>query len=295
MVSSEKTIKIYANCLKKMNDLNIKYDYIHTCDINDVKNIINDIKNIKNTKGESISNAFIKHYISAIIWYYNEKNINIDKTLFLQELSRIRKNTNDKYHDNKLSAKEKKVYLEWNEIIEVYKKLYEKRTDNFTASKKCITISLYVLFPPRRALDYSKMVVKNNTDNLSDDENYYIINPPLFIFNIFKEKDTCDKIFDVPVNLCILLNEYIEKYNLYDKKLLDISENELSSKIIKIMEANTGKKASINTFRHSYISYMQHEGHIKSTKQKKELASKMGHSYRTQQDIYVKNLSDDYN
>ena len=50
----------------------------------------------------------------------------------------------------------------------------------------------------------------------------------------------------------------------------------------------TGKKVSVNTMRHSYISHMQKMGFLSTTKDKKILAETMGQSHHTQQDIYVK-------
>lgn len=283
---SEKTVVGYMNCLKKIDMLNIEYKNGENID-----KIIECIKEIKSKDGKTISNNNVKLYLSAIMWYYKQNKIyNDDMKKISGMICDISKINNDIYDENVLSKKEKEVYIEWEEIVKVYNKLYEIRKNNFTSFKNCVTIALYVLFPPRRLMDYSLMVVKDNSDELKEDENYYIMNSSIFIFNIFKTKKTCEKIFEVSDELVKILNEYIEMYKLVGKKLLNIGEKELSEKIKRIMKKETGKSASVNTMRHSYITYMENNGLIKTTKLKKELASKMGHSHYTQQDIYVKNL-----
>lgn len=285
---SDKTIFNYQFSLKKISDHGI--DYNNVTDLSDLKNKIQNIN--------AISDNNLMLYYSALLWHFKQNNLFNDQQtkIFSDEIKFLKNKIKLKYHDNKLSFKEKQVYLEWNDIQNAFHLLYQNRLKNFTSMKNCICIALYVLFPPRRLVDYSKMIVKSNTDDINHHDNFYIINPPLFIFNQFKTKNKCDKIFDVPANLQLLLNEYIYKFNIIDKNLLDINENALSSKIKKIMFDLTGKKASINTFRHSYISYMQNNGFINSTKLKKELAAKMGHNFHTQQEIYVKFFSDsDYN
>jgi hypothetical protein len=285
MEKSESTIKKYKMCLRKMDKQNIEYEKSEN-----IEEIIKKIKNIKNIKSERVCDNSVNIYLSSLLWFYSEKNIGdteCEKKI-REEIKKIKEKREESYSKNELSKKEKDVYLEWEEIIKCYNLLYNERNKNMMSMKKCVTIGLYVLFPPRRVMDYSKMIVKENSEDLSDNENYYVMNPPLFIFNIFKTKNTCEKIFDVPEELKKLLNEYIKKYDLIGKSLLDISDNELSIKIKKIMKNLSGKNASVNTFRHSYISYMQKNGKINTTKQKKILASMMGHNHRTQQEIYVK-------
>lgn len=281
---SQKTITIYENYLKKLDECGINYK-----NVDDESELVDKIKNIEGKDGKKIKDSSIKGYLSSILWYYknNKSNTNIfDK--FRLEINKIKQKKIEDYDENKLNEKEKEVYLEWDQIVEVYKVLYENRSKNFTAFRDCVTIGLYVLFPPRRLLDYSEMIVKKESNNLIETENYYIIKYQMLIFNNFKTKDTCEKIFDAPDELRNLLDEYIDKYGLVDKKLLGFSSNDLSEKIKNIMKKYTQKPSSVNVFRHSYISYMQKNGFINSTKQKKDLASKMGHSHHTQQEIYAK-------
>ncbi len=284
-----KTTTAYKLYLSKMEKYNIDYK-----NIIDGVSLIKKICEIDSQKGGKLDRGGVKMYLSAILWYNKTNNINNDEMIHLKnEIKNITNEYIEKYDENKLSENERDVYLEWNDIEKVYNKLYEDRKKNYKSFRDCIIIGLYVLFPPRRIMDYSKMVVKKYSEELNDEENYYIMDYKMFIFNSFKEKDTCEKIFYISDEMSLLLNEYIDSFDLYDKKLLNMKEKELSEKVKRIMKKYTNKCASVNTFRHSYISYMEKNGFLKTTKLKKELASKMGHSHRTQQDIYRKNQPDD--
>ena len=176
----ENTTKMYEKCLLKMLSLNIDYKIIDNID-----NMTKSIENIKSNNGKNIGIGRVKTYLSAVLWFHTVKNNSDDKNSIQNLSNKILFLTNkcdDEYHKNKLSEKEKKVYLEWDDIVKVYNDLYSKRLNSFLSFKKCVSIALYVLFPPRRIADYSSMIIKKNTDNIDDDHNYYIIYPPFIYF-----------------------------------------------------------------------------------------------------------------
>jgi hypothetical protein len=281
---SEKTIDTYNICLKKLNMLDIDYKSF------DDPNILHtQISNISSRKGGKLSNSAVKTYLCAILWYHTQHNTlnhNIHKLKNI--ISTIKQEYVNIYDQNILSEREKDVFLEWEQIVDVYKLLYTDRLKNFKSFTNCVIIGLYVLFPPRRLRDYTNMFITHNSDNLDDTYNYFIIDSKQFLFNDFKTKKTCEHLFDIPKSLFDLLNEYINTYKLHNHSLLNTDENKLSAKIKRIMFKYTNKNASVNTFRHSYITYCNQNGLINSTQLKKILASKMGHSHITQQDIYAK-------
>jgi hypothetical protein len=94
----------------------------------------------------------------------------------------------------------------------------------------------------------------------------------------------------VPEKLSELLDEYIKKYNLIDKKLIGMRNNDFSEKIKNIFLQETNKGATVNTIRHSYINYMSENKKIETTEEKKILSSMMAHSHITQQDVYKKKI-----
>jgi hypothetical protein len=282
------TKKLYVGCLNKLEKYNIDYKNINS-DL-DVDALIEKIKNIKTEKGGLLSDPSRRSIFAAVLWYCKENGTDEKyKKKISCEIDIINKKRKEIYDLNELNDKEKNNFLEWTEIENVYKKLYSERGKNFTSFKRCVVIALYVLHPPRRIRDYNRLVVKENLEDLDDDKNYYVMNPPYFIFNNFKTKKRCEKIFDVPDELVELLNGYVKKYDLVDKELIGVTEEDMSSKIKNIFIKTTGKGANANILRHSYISYLEKTGKIKNTKERKELASRMGHDIRTQQEIYLKN------
>jgi hypothetical protein len=283
---SQGTIKLYERSLKKLTDLNIDYK-----NADNMQNCIDDISNIK-FNDKKIGTSCQKVYLSAILWYYKSNNVENDNTGIISKYIKdiIKKNT-EKYDKNELNEKEIGVFVEWDKIEDVCEKLRENREKSASQFKKYITIALYVYFPPRRLEDYSEMIVLNSQKDIIDDNNnYYLMNPPTFIFNKYKTKEKYGtQKFSVPNKLNIMLSEYVEKYKLMNKKLLGNNKKDLSDKIKRIFFASIQKNISVNTMRHSYISYQQEKGLLKSTENKKTLAKQMGHSHYIQQDIYVKN------
>lgn len=282
---SHTTIKNYTSCLLNLDKSGINYK-----DIDDIDTIIEKISNIK-IKNKNINHGSLKVYLSAVMWYYKSNNIvnqNLEK--ISKKITELVKKCVDIYDNNELNEKEKEVFVAWTDVKKACDILFEKRNKSGTQYKKFLTLALYVYFPPRRLEDYSEMIIVDNFDFANDiKSNYYVITPPTFIFNRYKNtKAYGTQKFAVPDNLVVVLNDYIEKYGEVGKKLLGNCKKDLSDKIIKIMFNLTGKRASINTLRHSYISYMQENEFLKTTKDKKILAEKMGHSHHMQQDVYVK-------
>jgi hypothetical protein len=279
---SSATKKLYRECLNRLEKNNIKYK-----NINDGKDLIKELYLIN--KDNSIS--YTRLYLTSILWYHRMNGTINDKTKILtEEIFSINKKISYEYDLNELSENEYEKYLEWDEIVDVFDKLYNKRNTSKVQFKKCLTIGLYVLFPPRRVKDYSGMIIlESENDMVKKDCNYYIISNKKFFFGDYKMSGTYGvQQFDVPENLSNLLEEYINKFNLTGKKLLDQSACDLSEKIKRIFTGQTGKGATVNTMRHSYISYMSSTNQLNNTLKKKELALKMGHSHIIQQDIYFK-------
>lgn len=285
---SEKTINMYNASLKRLSEHNINYD-----DIDNMQSIIKKIEELITSKNDYISGSTVNLYLKAILWYHKQSG-NKDKNLALisKKISEVNDNQTNNYDKNELNEREKSVYIGWETVEKVCDELKEKRNKSTTQFKKFITIALYVYFPPRRLEDYSKMhIVENIKDACDMKYNYYITLSRIFIFNKYKnaKSDGIQK-FKVPDNLADVLDEYINNNNLVGKELLGNNERDLCDKIKRILFTTTGKKATVNTLRHSYISYMQQNGFLKTTRERKILAEKMGHSHHIQQDIYVKNI-----
>lgn len=284
---SEKTIKVYTDCLKRLDKHEINYK--------NPKSILNLVTEIQKIKGKSnsdnLSASALRTYLSSIVWFYKQANMNEELIHLLNKRIRsINSIKTKEYDENKLNDKELKSFIPWPQVLEVYDTLYASRYNSQLQFKKCITIALYVLFPPRRLADYSHMICVANDENLDDTKNYYVMQPKgKFIFNEYKTKQKYgSQKFIISVKLNKLLTEYVTKYDLINKELIGISEIDLTKKIKRTFKKFTDQNVTVNTLRHSFISYLVSQNKLQITKQRKNLSIKMAHSHVIQQDIYYK-------
>lgn len=280
---SKSTINIYTQNIQRLEQYNINFK-----NITNVDHFVDSLRNIKN-----ITDSGIRTYLCAVLWYLKQHNVQHDAIQPIsQKISSISQSYTEKYDKNILSDKEKSSYLDWQQILNVFDTLYSKRLHSQTAFKKCISLAFYVLFPPRRILDYSNMIAVQNLSNTNDAQNFFVIDQQLFIFSNYKNSKVYgQQTFNVPHKLYSLLLDYTTKYNLLNKPLIGSSESQLSNKIIHIFLSHTNTPASVNTLRHSFINFMSQSKLLESTEQRKLLALQMGHSHHIQQDLYRKSIS----
>lgn len=139
--------------------------------------------------------------------------------------------------------------------------------------------------PPRRALDYSNMKIKNydeTTDNVYDGHR--------FIFNQYKTmKSYGTQIIDLPTNLCKILNTIIcithiffpeTEYLFLTPEGKQYSENTVKTALEDVFGV------TLNQIRHSYLTAHCAE-YSKETKKVQDMLTKMGTSDR-QLTTYVK-------
>ena len=280
------TSNTYINCLKRLDSINI--DYSINCDENQLIDQMINLKNFKN--GKNISSKTTRLYLSAILWHH--KDTNIIFTNIHNYISKINKTDKEIYANNSLNDKELEKFIAWEDILSVYQKLILNKHKSQMHFKKCITIALYTMFPPRRLKDYASMIVIKNSicdDNIN---NFFVIDEFKFIFNNYKTYKTYGKQqFEISNELLHILNEYIDTYKLINKKLLGHTENDLSEKIKNIFIHFCNKSVTVNTLRHVYISHLFNNGELSWTKQQTDIANKMAHSKNMQQDVYKKKIS----
>ena len=128
-------------------------------------------------------------------------------------------------------------------------------------------LSLYILIPPRRILDYTAMLIlsnKDNINNLNKDYNYIDINNKQFIFNNYKTKSTYNSvIIDIPDNLMNVINLYLKYHNnkkLINKKTIFFLVNYYGENIsqinfiTKMLNKIFNKKISVSMLRNIYLT-----------------------------------------
>ena len=265
------TKKEYEYKLKRLEEEEIKLD-------TSIEEIVEGIRKL--VKSEST----VKVYLSAILWKE-------EKEAKRQKIREIIKKINEKIKEelkkNKMTERQKKEYIKWEKIDELHKEM-GKNINKKIDHRNYVTLSLYVLIPPRRMRDYSRMYIKENTENLEEGKNYYIYGSGKFILKEYKlSNKKGEKIFCIPSSLEEILVKYIKKYKKMGEKLLDVSDRGLIYRLKNILGTNLGKGVSVDILRHSYIIH-QYKNTEFTIKDREELAEKMGHSKAMQEQYYKK-------
>ena len=282
------TINEYKKQLEKLGTYNIDYKII-----TDIEPLITKIKNITKKDGNIISISTQKLYFLSIHWYIKNNTQNKEYLLsLLNEVEKINKIQTAQIDEHTLINNQKQNYMEWDDVLSVYNKLKLTYLTSFNSHKTFVLLSCYVLLCPRRLKDYALMYVKDNDNDLNVTLNYYIRNKSVFIFNNYKTSNTYkSQQIDVVPELALLLNEFIDKYDISGSLFIDdISVNEkakckaINGRLTRVFMKHSGKNISVNILRHSYISHMKNTGKILGKENR--IAREMSHSSSTQNDYY---------
>lgn len=167
----------------------------------------------------------------------------------------------------------------WEELRTEAEHLYKKKqltSNDLQHIQKFIILSLFggIFIPPRRNLDYSEMKIKG-VDKKTD--NY--IDKNTFVFNRYKtdrfhgqQKET------IPPPLLAILKKWL-KVNPNDYLLFDADKGDKLNSVQVTQRINRifGKKISVNSFRHTYLTEKYGDTIKKNEEIKKDMES-MGSS-----------------
>ncbi len=282
---SKSTETNYKRQLKYLDDKGIDYK-----NILDGEHYIQIIKNINvNKKEDKISDATVKLYIVATLWYHKENRDNIEIKKLENEMNNINKKLKEEVLENKLIRTQKENYVDWTEIVRVYEKVKQdyKRTKN--QHKNYVLLSCYILLAPRRLKDYAEMYVVSDENNIDENNNYYVKNNGYFIFNNYKTKKVYkQQKIELTSEHKKILDEYITSNNIHGS-LFSGTEHMIQSKLVRLFMKYLKKQISVNILRHSYISWLNDTGKLNVVTRKK-IAYIMAHTIEMQ-DEYYKNIT----
>lgn len=194
---------------------------------------------------------------------------------------------NEHYKQQKKSSKETENWVEWGDVVSLYNS--KLRQANLIFKKKLIQeadleilnefviLSCYVLFPPRRLMDYAEMQIRNfdiKTDNC--------ISAKTMTFNNYKTKKSFGtQTFQTPGELAGVLKKWStvnpSDYLIYNKKNKPTTPSSLTKQLNSIFG---GKNISVDMIRHSYLTNF-YSGTMPTLVEMEELSKKMAHSVQT--------------
>lgn len=279
MISKE-TEEVYLKTLEYIEKSGINYK-----DITNISEYISCLKLRTRVDGLPISASSVKLCLVATVWYL--KCCNGDKNhldALRKEIDVLSREHDAKVKQNILIGTQELNYLDWTEVLEIYENLkliYKKSRRNHM---NFVLLSCYVLLCPRRLKDYALMIVVDDNNNLNIDYNYYVRNSGCFVFNNYKTKKIyktqCIQLSD---ELCMVLNEYIDKYKI-NGSLFNLTKKAILMKLTRLFVKAIDKNVSVNILRHSYITWAKDTGLMNGNEHL--ISQLMAHSVLTQIDYY---------
>lgn len=194
------------------------------------------------------------------------------------------------------SQSQKDNWIEWEDVMEVYSKLQKKAEANIKSKdydlellSDYILLSMFVLLPPRRAMDYSTMKIRNY--DVKNDNYIDVTKNAKISYADYKTKKTYGiQEFDISGNTQLM--KIIKKWKTIntgsDYLLLEAKNSTEIMRQFNAIFKKTDRKVSVNILRHSYLTnfYGEMTG-MPSIKIMTDMASRLGHSVE-QQLLYIK-------
>lgn len=280
----DSSIKLYLSNLKRLNNNN---DIKTLTFLKNSKKVLDFINN----KSENTKRTYLISICTVLNLDPKYKKNYDEYYKLLKESNGLLKNNTTK------TEKQEANWMEQDEITTIYKNL-ENETMKFKTKKKLneneyntllnyVILSLYTLIPPRRSLDYIKMMIGSDTDK---NFNYLNINDSKFIFNNFKTAGTYKtQIIDIPDDLMMVIKLYLTKRKGIKNNipfLVNFKGDALttSSQMTRILNKIFNKKVSVSMIRAQYLTNKYKD----INKEKIDDATAMGTSTGVIDNQYVK-------
>ena len=272
---NEKSVKTYTSILKTISK-DLKFN-----DVKDFKKTKEILEHLKNMPG-----SVRKTRLSALLVITGNGEF---KEQMLEDINNYNK---DKKNGNK-NEKEIEAWMTKEEIKKIFNNLKKRASVNYKKGdlkmkelqeiQDFVMLALFTLIPPRRALDYTEMKIKN----IDTEKDNYIKNKTM-VFNIYKTSKTKgqDKI-EIPKELKLILNKWLRvnptEYLLFDCKGNKLSSVKVNQRFHKIMNK---PNFSVNMFRKVFLTD-KYKDTIEKMKNLEEDLEDMGSS-KKQIQHYVK-------
>ena len=226
--------------------------------------------------------------ILSALYVITEKKIYRDE--MMDEINTLKKEAskqepNEKQKENSITQEElHKIHEKLKKRATLLYKSKDLSIDDLIEIQDYVILSLYILIPPRRIMDYSEFKIKNIDREI---DNYMDKNS--FVFNKFKTAKTYgSQKVEIPKELKSIITKWI-KVNPTDYLLFNNQKNKLiGTTLTQRLNRIFGKNISVNAIRHSYLS-SKYQSSIEQKKNMESDMTQMGTSI-AQQNTYIQSF-----
>jgi len=257
-----------------------KIQQICKCNAYTIDGLIKNRKEIMESLGEVQSPMVRKSKISAIIAVLDDKH-NEHSNELVEALKDYRKvmtedagKVNKKNLSQELSDKQKEHLISQEEVTTIYNQLKAEATPllkktvltrkQLETLQNYVLLSMYVLIPPRRSMDYTEFKIRNFNEGQDSSDNYMVNynknkkkGLATFVFNSYKNSKRLGR--QVIENIPKPLEKLIDTWKLFNKSdylLINQVGNKITqSRIASLLnEIFGGRNISTSMLRHIYLS-----------------------------------------
>lgn len=267
------TIKTYMASIRKIQS-------IVNVDAKSIEGLINNREEIIKQLDEVQTPMVRKSKISVIITILDDKHNDHSKELeealkfYRKIMSEDAAKVDKRELTQELSEKQKEHLISQDEVMKVYNQvkaealpLTKKTTltrKQFETLQNYVLLSMYVLIPPRRSMDYAMFKIRNFNE-ASDSEDNFMVNYnknkkkglTTFVFNTYKNSRRLGRqlVPDIPKTLEKILDMW-KTYNKSDYLLINIQGKPVSQSRIAswLNDIFGGRNISTSMLRHIYLS-----------------------------------------
>lgn len=268
-----KVKSIYKNNEKEFNGSNINF----LLDTEIIDNFLDDYKGKKDYYWAVINILKTFPQTQKVVKHYTD--------IMVGSMKKSKK----EIRDNKKTQKQKDNWLNYNKVVELFRKNKNKLND------KDKLLMSFIIFFPRRLQDYYKMKL-HKTGKKDMNFNYLNLNrynmPTSFQFFRSKSQGYEDTTKRIPTSLKNMIINYVRDKEIKNNTLLFSRSNgemhtadSFSKKVRELFKVITDKDITSNTWRHIVSTNLSDKGYSMNYREK--IAKDMGHNLVRQME-YVK-------
>lgn len=283
---SSSTIKTYIGNMRKIQSV------CPGIEINTIDDLIENREAILKCLLDSMTPMVRKSKIGTVITILDDKHNDHPDKLKVA-ISDYRKVMNDDANtvnkgeeDQELTESQRANLISQEDVMKVYKQLKSEATPIMKLSKinkkqfetllYYVLLSLYVLIPPRRSMDYAVFKIRNFDESAQSKDNYMTNFSKTkkkglssFVFNTYKNSKKMGQqiLNDIPKELEKVI-EMWKNFNKSDYLLINSLGNPITqSKIAIWLNDIFGKNISTSMLRHIYLSSKYKDVNLKELKE----------------------------